>query len=139
MIDLPSCSCGSGMKFVKLLQDQQLIQFLMGLNDHYITARGTILMMQPMPNLNQAYGLILQDERQRELQSFAKISNESIAMAAQKSFNNQAPGFDRFDSRNYYNNRGNNNSKGISFLISPDMTINLGLIIINQGQTMISA
>lgn len=56
MIDLPPCSCGSGTKFAKLLQDQQLIQYLMGLNDLYLTAS---LMMQPMPNLNQAYRLIL--------------------------------------------------------------------------------
>ena len=35
-------------------------------NDTYAQARGNILMMNPLPNINVAYSLILQDENQKE-------------------------------------------------------------------------
>lgn len=34
----------------------------MGLNDMYAQARGTILMMTPLPTIDSAYALLLQDE-----------------------------------------------------------------------------
>lgn len=66
MIDLPTCNCGTGSGYMKLLQTQQVMQFLVGLNDTFKTARGNILMMNPIPNLNQVYRLILQEEKQRD-------------------------------------------------------------------------
>lgn len=42
------------------------MQFLMGLHDSFITARGQILMMTPLPSVTQAYSLIKQDEKQRQ-------------------------------------------------------------------------
>lgn len=38
----------------------------MGLHDTFITARGQILMMTPLPSVTQAYSLIKQDEKQRQ-------------------------------------------------------------------------
>lgn len=38
----------------------------MGLHDSFITARGKILMMTPLPSVTQAYSLIKQDEKQRQ-------------------------------------------------------------------------
>ncbi|XP_075079781.1 uncharacterized protein LOC142165034 [Nicotiana tabacum] len=56
-----------GKKVVeKSQEDQRLIQFLMGLNEAYDPTRGTILMMNTLPNINHAYSLILQDENQKE-------------------------------------------------------------------------
>ncbi|XP_069147179.1 uncharacterized protein [Solanum lycopersicum] len=59
------CVCEGKQKVEKSLEDEMLIQFLMGLNDRYAQARGNILMMNPLPNVNIAYSLILQDENQR--------------------------------------------------------------------------
>jgi len=42
--------------------DEKLIQFLIGLNNNYGQARGTILVMNPLPDINVAYSLLLQDE-----------------------------------------------------------------------------
>ncbi|XP_070016827.1 uncharacterized protein [Nicotiana sylvestris] len=39
----------------------------MGLNDTYAQARGNILMMNPLPSIDVAYSLLLQDENQREV------------------------------------------------------------------------
>lgn len=38
----------------------------MGLNDSFSTARGQILMMNPLPTIAQAFSLIKQEERQRQ-------------------------------------------------------------------------
>nr|XP_016501596.1 PREDICTED: uncharacterized protein LOC107819920 [Nicotiana tabacum] len=49
----------------------------MGLNDCYEQARGNILMMNPLPNINHAYSLILQDENHREIYANSLISADS--------------------------------------------------------------
>ncbi|XP_019253938.1 PREDICTED: uncharacterized protein LOC109232637 [Nicotiana attenuata] len=60
------CVCKGKAKLTKSLEDQRLIQFLMGLNDIYAQARGSILMMNPLPSMDVAYSLLLQDENQRK-------------------------------------------------------------------------
>ncbi|XP_070011373.1 uncharacterized protein [Nicotiana sylvestris] len=59
------CVCGGKAKVAKFLEDQRIIQFLMGLNDVYAQARGNILMMSPLPSMDFAYSLLLQNENQR--------------------------------------------------------------------------
>lgn len=72
----------------KFVEDQRLIQFLMGLNDLYAQARGNILMLNPLPGINHAYSLLLQDENQREVYVNPQFSpNNSSFMA--KNFNSQ--------------------------------------------------
>lgn len=78
--ELPACTCGSAQSLVKFLQDQKLIQFLMGLNSEYNTIRGNILMMKPLPSINQAYSLLMQDEKQREVHSVSHFMMESASM-----------------------------------------------------------
>jgi len=52
MITIPHCGCGlscaSLLAATKMIQDQQLMQFLVGLNDDYKIIRGSILMMTPL-------------------------------------------------------------------------------------------
>ncbi|CAL2277125.1 unnamed protein product [Prunus armeniaca] len=45
------------------------MQFLMGLSDTYSTVRGSILMMNPLPDTCKVHGLVLQHERQLEVTS----------------------------------------------------------------------
>ena len=47
----PSCDCNKSKEYVEQLQYQLLLQFLMGLNDSYSSARGQILMMTIYPML----------------------------------------------------------------------------------------
>ncbi|XP_009803508.1 uncharacterized protein [Nicotiana sylvestris] len=60
------CACGGKAKVAKFLEDQRILQFLMGLNDVYAQARGNNIMMSPLPSMDFAYSLLLQDENQRE-------------------------------------------------------------------------
>ncbi|XP_070042458.1 uncharacterized protein [Nicotiana tomentosiformis] len=73
------CVCERKSKLTKSLEDQRLIQFLMGLNDIYAQAIGNILMMNPLPTMNVAYSLLLQDENQREVYTNAHINSDSLS------------------------------------------------------------
>lgn len=44
-----------------------MIQFLLGLNDIFSSVRTNLLMCQPLPNLNVAYSVLLQEENQRSI------------------------------------------------------------------------
>jgi len=83
MMTIPTCTCGiecACYKFVhKLIEKEQLIQLLMGLNDVYKTVRGNILMSKPPPSVSEAYYMLLQEEHQREMSSSSQFSHESAA------------------------------------------------------------
>ncbi|XP_076934508.1 uncharacterized protein LOC143600821 [Bidens hawaiensis] len=64
---IPSCTCGAAHAFAKRDEDQRLIQFLVGLNPSYDMVRSNIQMMQPLPSINRAYGILMQDENQKEI------------------------------------------------------------------------
>ena len=49
-----SCACQSMGSATKPIERQQLMQFLMGLNDDYQMLRSTILMLKPLPSVSQA-------------------------------------------------------------------------------------
>nr|XP_016443290.1 PREDICTED: uncharacterized protein LOC107768662 [Nicotiana tabacum] len=61
------CTCGTKARMHKAEQDRRLIQFLMGLNEVYTIVRGNILMMNPLPSLAQAFAILIQEEKQREM------------------------------------------------------------------------
>ncbi|KAL2248515.1 UNVERIFIED_CONTAM: hypothetical protein Sindi_2703800 [Sesamum indicum] len=80
---VPVCSCGAGTKFAEKISFTQLIQFLMGLNDAYDHVRNQILLMDPLPSIGKAYYMILQVEKQREVNSRnLKLDKEEV-MAVQ--------------------------------------------------------
>ncbi|XP_076919388.1 uncharacterized protein LOC143580172 [Bidens hawaiensis] len=64
---IPSCTCGAVHAFSKREEDQRLIQCLVGLNPSYDMIRSNILMMQPIPSIDRSYGILIQDEKQREI------------------------------------------------------------------------
>ncbi|XP_075088221.1 uncharacterized protein LOC142170257 [Nicotiana tabacum] len=67
-ITYPDCVCGCKEAFQKLEEDQKLHQFLMGLNDTYTMIRRNILAMKPLPDIDTAYSMLLNDESQCEAQ-----------------------------------------------------------------------
>lgn len=71
------CSCGGKDKTLKSHQVGRLIQFLMGLNDTYSGVRSNILMSTPLPSIDHAYSLLIQDEKQREVR-VSQHSAESL-------------------------------------------------------------
>ncbi|GAB4851720.1 hypothetical protein Ancab_039938 [Ancistrocladus abbreviatus] len=74
------CTCGAAQIAFKKEQDQRLLQFLMGLNDDYNMIRGNILMMSLLPSVGQAYSLLIQEEKQREIRASSQFSSESASL-----------------------------------------------------------
>ncbi|XP_074356444.1 uncharacterized protein LOC141696163 [Apium graveolens] len=60
------CVCATHKLQDEREQRKILLQFLMGLHESYSSARGKILMINPLPTLAQAFSLIKQEERQRQ-------------------------------------------------------------------------
>lgn len=52
----------------------------MGINDSYKIIRGQILMMKPLPSLSITYSLIIQEERQGNINIPLSLSSDAIAM-----------------------------------------------------------
>lgn len=66
------------MEYADHMENQKLIQFLMGLNEAFAQSRSQILMTVPSISLNQAYNMIMQDESQRVQSSMISASNLPI-------------------------------------------------------------
>jgi len=71
------CSCGADHK------RRQLMQFLIGLNDSYKEIRGQILLLNPLPDVRQAYSSIIQEEKQHSLNDTQETA-ETAALAVQQ-------------------------------------------------------
>uniref|UniRef100_A0A3Q7I464 CCHC-type domain-containing protein n=1 Tax=Solanum lycopersicum TaxID=4081 RepID=A0A3Q7I464_SOLLC len=69
----PSCDCPKSREFSEHLQYHRVLQFLMGLSDSYSQARSQILMMPQVPNVNQVYAMVNQDECQRIVAGTSKM------------------------------------------------------------------
>uniref|UniRef100_A0A0V0HX07 Putative ovule protein n=1 Tax=Solanum chacoense TaxID=4108 RepID=A0A0V0HX07_SOLCH len=73
LVPIPGCSCEGSKEYGVHHQNLKLFQFLMGLNDSYLQARSQILMLKPVPSVNQAYSMILSDESQRSVVANAGV------------------------------------------------------------------
>ena len=83
-----TCSCGHQAK-------DCVMSFLMSLNETYITVRGQILLMDPIPSLGKVFSLLLQDEKQRKVGKKNTIESSTLAVKANgssKSFNKAKSG-----------------------------------------------
>ncbi|KAE8666011.1 Dihydroorotase [Hibiscus syriacus] len=65
LVPLSACNCEVSQQNSKHIAQQKLLQFLMGLNETYSAIRNQVLIMQPLPSVNQAYSMIVQEEAQR--------------------------------------------------------------------------
>ncbi|VFQ81596.1 unnamed protein product [Cuscuta campestris] len=95
ILNLPKCTCGAIQEMMKQDQNQKLVQFLMGLNSDYNTIRGNILVMRPLPSVSTAYGMIIHEEKQREIQGNTQFMPEHASLNA----NSQASYKGKYDDK----------------------------------------
>ncbi|CAL9003908.1 unnamed protein product [Prunus brigantina] len=84
----PACKCGVMKELADREQQEQVLQFLMGLNDTYSAVRTQMLLMSPLPTVRTAYAMLMQEERQRQITENSTISSVH-AMNTSKSTNKQ--------------------------------------------------
>ncbi|XP_048637093.1 uncharacterized protein LOC125609612 [Brassica napus] len=76
-VELPVCTCGhcecnAAMLWERLQQRSRVTKFLMGLNEVYEQTRRHILMLKPVPTIDEVFNMISQDERQKNLKPAVK-------------------------------------------------------------------
>ncbi|XP_042944687.1 uncharacterized protein LOC122278574 [Carya illinoinensis] len=88
-MSLPSCisSRNCNCEILKAVLDHRQLEyamhFLMRLNDTFASVRSQILLIDPFPNINRVFSLILQEERQRGIHSIVKFVNtDSTALVS---------------------------------------------------------
>ncbi|GKE22494.1 leucine-rich repeat transmembrane protein kinase protein, partial [Tanacetum coccineum] len=64
---MQECTCVVFDKFLEMDSHLKLIQFLMKLNDEYESVKSQILAMDPLPNVNKAYYIVQQIEKQKQV------------------------------------------------------------------------
>ncbi|KAK8913871.1 hypothetical protein KSP39_PZI023600 [Platanthera zijinensis] len=76
------CTCNWMADLSKEREDERLHQFLMGLDDDlYGTLRSNILAQDPLPPLNRAYALVVQEERHKTMTKSRDTRNQGMAFA----------------------------------------------------------
>lgn len=60
------CSCGA-IASVKMYREQDyVIRFLKGLSEKFAQSKSQIMMMNPLPDINKAFSLVIQQEREMD-------------------------------------------------------------------------
>lgn len=79
-----ACTCEARYVIEERENRRRLLQFLLGLHESFTTSRGQILMMSPLPDVNHAYSLIKQDEKQK--QGYSSIMNGTALFTGNHAF-----------------------------------------------------
>ncbi|KAL0349509.1 UNVERIFIED_CONTAM: Retrovirus-related Pol polyprotein from transposon TNT 1-94 [Sesamum radiatum] len=72
--------CGSNKAKTDQIEASQLIHFLTGPNESYDNIRNQILVLDPLPHVNNAYSMVLRVERQRQVNSEFIDSGDNSAL-----------------------------------------------------------
>nr|XP_009778048.1 PREDICTED: uncharacterized protein LOC104227499 [Nicotiana sylvestris] len=92
------CTCAAKPGIIQEDEENRLFQFLMGINETYMGVRSNLLMMQPPPSLDNAYNILLNDEKQRQVQSISQFNHDSMSFNVNT---NNTPGFPFGVSQNF--------------------------------------
>ncbi|XP_061348295.1 uncharacterized protein LOC133293712 [Gastrolobium bilobum] len=76
---LPKCYCGTLDETRRSREHDQVIRFLKGLNDQFSQVRSHIMLIDPLPNMNKAFSLVNQQERQFNSEIHVDTGMESKA------------------------------------------------------------
>ncbi|XP_023644322.1 uncharacterized protein LOC111832183 [Capsella rubella] len=79
-VELPVCTCGkcecdAAAKWELLQQRGRVTKFLMGLNESYDQTRRHILMLKPIPTMEEAFNMLTQDERHVQIKPVSRVDN----------------------------------------------------------------
>lgn len=102
------CKCDINKKLEEIESSNQVMQFLMGLNESYNYVVSNILLLDPLPAFNKTYSIISRIERQKTDAISSVSVNEGSALAVKISEKNTMTG------KNFFNKK-DNSKKGDRF------------------------
>ncbi|XP_010489977.1 PREDICTED: uncharacterized protein LOC104767686 [Camelina sativa] len=90
-IELPVCTsgrceCNAAVLWERLQDRSRVTKFLMGLNESYEQTRRHILMLKPIPNMEEAYNMVTQDERQHIVSLKPPVKSDNVAFQTTGSY-----------------------------------------------------
>ncbi|XP_019242594.1 PREDICTED: uncharacterized protein LOC109222729, partial [Nicotiana attenuata] len=80
LMPCPGCPCPESKMYAQHFEYQRLLQFLTGLNESYSQSRSQIMMMSPLPSINRAYSMLVDQESQRNLANMPQVAQVSEAL-----------------------------------------------------------
>uniref|UniRef100_A0A803PJ98 Reverse transcriptase Ty1/copia-type domain-containing protein n=1 Tax=Cannabis sativa TaxID=3483 RepID=A0A803PJ98_CANSA len=83
------CTCGGVKKLKEFHHMEYIICFLKGLTDTYSEVRSSILLMDPLPEINRVLHLVTQDKNQKGKMAAANDPNANMEFSFQKDKNVQ--------------------------------------------------
>lgn len=78
------CVCHAKKKSFQREEQIRLVAFLVGLNEQYDSTKTQIMLLKPLPNLDQAYSMVVQVEDQKGLSEQQQDGRNLMAMNVQK-------------------------------------------------------
>lgn len=89
-VDLPVCTCGkcecnAAASWELIQQRSHVTKFLMGLNESYDATRRHILMLKPIPSIEEVFNMVAQDERQKIIRPSLKTDSVVFQTSATES------------------------------------------------------
>ncbi|CAM8999548.1 unnamed protein product [Rhodiola kirilowii] len=82
-----ACELGSRCDAFKCAADRKMrdkrMQFLVGLNEAYVTTRSNILQMRPSPSLKECYKQLIQEENQRKTKRSSMFEMSALYVGSQ--------------------------------------------------------
>ncbi|XP_071687077.1 uncharacterized protein [Rutidosis leptorrhynchoides] len=117
MTSIPACTCGAGactcaagIASKNLINQQKLMQFLMGLDDDYMAIRSNLLMRDPLPDVKVAYSVVSREESHKSVTCGDKGSKmHATSFVAQT---NSVSKNNNFSGNRGSSNNNNNFTKG---------------------------
>ncbi|GKD00723.1 hypothetical protein Tco_1170997, partial [Tanacetum coccineum] len=88
LMDLPACTCEGSFKRKEHAQLLRLMQFFMGLDDVFSSARSIILTTDPIHDVKYAFATLSRDESHRNSNVTSKSAKSGPTAFAARSSNN---------------------------------------------------
>ena len=110
-----NCTCENGRLNGARESRKRLIQFLMGLDESFANLRGQILLLQPLPNATKAYGMLRQEEQQRETTTPKYMTPAALSTYAHNNHSSQSYQRQHRNTNNNVNQRNEHNARRAPF------------------------
>jgi len=72
------CRCESVRAAREFRMEDQVIQFLTGLNENFSVVKTQVLLMDPLPSINKVYSMVIQEESNNTAPTLVSIEDSSI-------------------------------------------------------------
>ncbi|XP_058785029.1 uncharacterized protein LOC131659936 [Vicia villosa] len=80
-----NCVCGGVNPLIEHINREYVLTFLLGLNESFNSIQSQILLMDPLPSVPRVFSLVIQEEKQKVINSIASDNTEALAYAVNDS------------------------------------------------------